>query len=258
MLRAIDRICEENGLTYYLAYGTLIGAIRHGGIIPWDDDIDIVMPRKDYNALISLMKNHSSYDVLTAGNCRYFNQGFADVLDRNTVIKNHIFRKNHDTKLFVDVFPLDRINRPEAMDWGRRLMTWKKLSEVRLEHVQYGDSRWKDFLRKVIWVLMTPVPTRLFTKLILRLQKKASDENGRYEAVVGCGKEGRKDMYPAGTYGTPVRVPFEDGEYPVPEHWHEILSSVYGDYMQIPSPEEIARYSHDLNVYEIVRVEDEA
>ena len=83
----IDKVCKENHLRYYLAYGTLLGAVRHQGFIPWDDDVDILMPRPDYEKLISLIncrEERSKYKVLHAENNRQYNYPFAKLINTDT------------------------------------------------------------------------------------------------------------------------------------------------------------------------------
>ena len=112
LLKEITSFCDENNLKYTLDSGTLIGALRHKGFIPWDDDIDIGMYREDYERLKAAVINdrNERYGIFDKDTCDWYFQNFMVVVDKDTVIKNHVTRKPHDTSVFVDVFPIDRFN----------------------------------------------------------------------------------------------------------------------------------------------------
>ena len=110
ILKYIDRICKENDIRYFLSYGTLLGAVRHKGFIPWDDDIDISMYRSEYDKFIQAVEKdqHPYYKILSKETSDWYFQNFLVVTDERTVVEDHIKVDRHDTSVFVDVFPIER------------------------------------------------------------------------------------------------------------------------------------------------------
>ena len=118
ILKFIDRVCKENDISYFVNYGTLLGAIRHKGFIPWDDDIDICLYREDYDRFLNVVKElkDERYKVLDYDSSDWYFQNFAVIVDEWTVVEDNIKVKPHDTSVFVDVFPVDRVNDLKVAD----------------------------------------------------------------------------------------------------------------------------------------------
>jgi len=112
----IDKICRKNNLKYSIFYGSLIGVERHKGFIPWDDDIDIVMTRSDYNTLMHILKEDTKYTLLSFETRAHYRYPFAKLVDSNTVAKSKQYFGGEDPDLgvFVDIFPIDGI--PETIN----------------------------------------------------------------------------------------------------------------------------------------------
>ena len=108
ILKYIDKVCKENNLTYFLAYGTLIGAIRHKGFIPWDDDVDIQMPRDDYNKLCDILKEENGrYKLLDHKEGLGYIYPFAKVIDSNTRLIETGLTETVNMGVYIDIFPID-------------------------------------------------------------------------------------------------------------------------------------------------------
>lgn len=251
ILKYIDRVCKENKIKYFIHYGSMLGAVRHQGFIPWDDDIDIGMYREDYETLrkIILEEQNERYGILDKDTSDWYFQNFMVVIDKNTVIKNHVTQKPHDTSVFVDVFPIDRFDDTKVIKKAHLLVTLRQICYIKKKYIQYADSKIKDFCRKTVWYLLRGVNPRYFTYKIDKLITKYSLPNGKYEAAIGVGKDGMKEVFPSGTFENLVEVPFEDMNVPIPEKYDLFLTQFYGNYMQKPSDEEIAYKSHLLKAY---------
>lgn len=129
------------------------------------------------------------------------------------------------------------------------MVTLRQICYIQKQYIQYGDSKLKDFCRLIFWYALGAVNPRFFTKKIDKLIKKYSVKDGKYEAAIGVGKDGMKEVFKRGTFEKLIDVPFEDMVVPIPENYDLFLTQFYGDYMQKPSDEEIAYKSHLLKAY---------
>ncbi|MBQ9665536.1 MAG: LicD family protein [Bacteroidaceae bacterium] len=231
ILLAIDKVCREHGLRYYLAAGTMLGAMRHQGFIPWDDDVDIAMPRKDYDQLMQYGKQWmpQPYEVLCAENNLDYPSDFAKIIDASTTL---IERAHHSYigGIYVDVFPLDSITSDSLKQTIHlfRYSFWKKalylLCRDPYKHGR-GPSCWLPLLCR-----------KIFTKHgILRqllLLQKAYDKDET--PLVIDHDFGRRGIMPRQIFGTPRNVTFEGHTLSGVEQVHPYLHQLYGDYMVIP------------------------
>ncbi|MDT2743477.1 LicD family protein [Enterococcus asini] len=133
----IDKICRRENLRYSIFYGSLIGVERHEGFIPWDDDVDIVMPRPDYNRLMEILSRDKEYILMYSGNRSDYRYPFAKLVDSNTFIKSRQYfnGEEKDLGVFVDIFPLDGL--PEADE--DRVALWERAEQYRLNMMDTID-----------------------------------------------------------------------------------------------------------------------
>lgn len=243
ILKAVHNFCCRNGISYMLAYGTLLGAIRHKGFIPWDDDVDIVMMRPDYDRFCREFKV-DGYQVVCSGNEPECYIAFARVCDtRRTLVKSTIPWVGGDKEYgcWIDVFPVDA----DYDDWDAHHSRFKKLHRLhklslrrrRLKgHVvreNYSVCRKISTVAKRVmhpgWYILSPL------QLIFRIQKElASLPFGSTGHVCQFACPDTEDWFPLGQVGDPVLMPFEDAEFYVPSCYDAVLRGSYGDYMQLP------------------------
>ncbi len=257
VLRAFDKICREQNLTYFCGGGTAIGAVRHHGIIPWDDDIDLFMPRPDYDRFLALTdgKELGDYEVLTPWNTDNYPFHFTKMCNRNTTLIEEVDTPCV-TGLFIDIFPLDGTadDLAEAARLKRRFRKISNRLEAISTHNRFSDylsllgkrSEWGRFLVKTAgFFFRRPMRKALLGKMerICRWYDFASATN----VVVYCGVYNEREIYPKSWAGHQVFFPFEGLEVPLSNGYDNYLRQFFGDYMQLP-PEE-KRVSHHVKAF---------
>lgn len=254
ILAYIDNICKKNNLKYFVSYGTLLGAIRHKGYIPWDDDIDIQMPRIDYEKFkkLVLKDNNKRYNIMSNTNVDWYFQNFSVVVDTTTkILGSDNLKEKHDTHIFVDVFPIDKFNNIKIVNRILLLLKLKHISLCKKNAIIYKDSKIKDFARAITWYLIHPIKPRFFTNIIEKIVRRNYDKDGKYEGTICASKDGIKEVHPANFFDNIIESDFENIKVPIIANYDKFLTQLYGDYMTPPSEEEKAIASHNLKAYKI-------
>lgn len=232
ILREIDRFCKENHLTYFLAYGTLLGAVRHQGFIPWDDDADIMMPRKDMEILKksfdSVKYKYSDIDTE-----RHYEYAFPRITCRNTFDKKGMIAKYYGVN--IDLYPIDGLPEDDE-EINRFFKKYKVLFKSRLFLIRVRNLMMRLFP-------ITSIPfIRTLTKCCINWIKKYDFENSSKVFVIDA------RVYSKKIFDGVVEVPFEGFRFNAPIGYDEFLRTSYGDYMKLP-PEEDRKPYHGGNYY---------
>ena len=238
MLRDFIKICEDNDITYFVNGGTLLGTIRHGGFIPWDDDIDLMMFRKDFEKLDKFFSENPSdkYLLFNVLNEETYHYTFCRFNLKNTVLEEWWAKQvDYTPNIFMDIFILDNLPDNQII---RFIHKWRCLilnqlvmySLVKFEN----ESKVKQIIQRIPYYLLKIIPVSSMTlkKRCLKLYKKyddyESDELCDFPALVLLPIYKRKDWLP------PQKAMFEDIEVNVPNNPDTILKIIYGDYMKLP------------------------
>ena len=254
ILKFIDKVCKENDIKYCLMYGTLIGAVRHKGFIPWDDDVDISMYRADYEKLKKVLTklNDQTYTYMDMTNDDKYFQNFMVIINKKIGIENTYV--DNDTNLFVDVFPIDTFDNIKLIKITHILNKLRKFSIYNKEAILAYDSKLKDILRLAFWRVAKFINPRMYGKMIAYLIKKYTFTNsnkGKYEAAIGVGGEGMRALFERGKFSELVNEKYEGMNLPIPKNYDYILRQFYGDYMSEPTEEEKERSKHKIKAYYI-------
>ena len=257
ILQAFINICKEYDLHYFCCGGTAIGAVRHHGIIPWDDDIDLLMPRPDYDRLIELSKTEDfgKYEILSPLKDKSYPYYFAKIVDRETTL---IEEKERPCVigLFVDIFPLDGTS-DDIQEAHRIKDRYAKLLN-RLNAISTHNTFW-DYLsllkRKKEWGRFTIKTAAYFFRPIIRqrLIKEMERLSRLYDydkakiVQVYSGSYGHKEAFPKEWLGKGKSFPFEGTTVVLPEEYDKYLRNFFGDYMQLPPKEQ--RVFHHFKYY---------
>ena len=248
LLLELDTICKANNICYTLAGGTLLGAIRHKGFIPWDDDIDICMPRDDYERFLHIMKSYKENEFIQCDDIEKAGYPFAKFADKSTRIVNDL-EYNH---IWLDVLPADGL--PE--DEGELGEIYKKCNKYR-DYWSFSigcengvaSSSLKRLIKKIVKPFFMIFNRVYWAKKLDNYAQKYKIEDSDYMGIVSWGLYGPGERIKKKEYYNFVEVEFEGHLFPAPGCWHEYLTGIYGDYMTLP-PEE-KRVSHDIEAYQL-------
>ena len=254
VLQKLDALCKQLDLRYYLFYGTLLGAVRHQGFIPWDDDVDVAMPRPDYEKLLDYCdKNAEALAPFRMMHCRK-DKEYIYPIGRLCDTRYGVHYENtveYGLGLFVDIYPLDGCgnSEEEARKIHKKNNTLQKLTML-AGNDKFRPSLQGGFLRTVIKFLSycyaKPMGARHFARKAEKNSKALTFDDSRY---VSCTVW--FDWYHCfdkALLAEPTYLPFEGGAYSVPAGWDKLLTDWYGDYMQLP-PEEAQVGHHYYTAY---------
>ena len=235
ILDNVASFCESKNINYFLAYGTLIGAIRHKGYIPWDDDIDIAMPRPDYQRFMDLYnKEDSNYKMICYELNEEYNLPFGKVTDIRTDMIEGMYQEHHNYGVYIDVFPIDGFQNKRVMfqaQWLRRALN-AKLAVIGKGRGVLGDM--KIVVGKIALSFVS-VKHILFkiNKLCMTYQYDKCNKVG-YIPTLSLSRSGIVEKK---LIDTTLKGEFEGRTFRIPIGYDLYLKQIYGDYMQLPPKE---------------------
>ena len=257
VLREFIKICEEYGLNYFCAGGTVLGAVRHQGMIPWDDDIDVNMPRPDYDRFLEICESRDmgDYEVVSPHNNQTYPLLFSKMCNRKTTLIEDadipcVFG------LYIDIFPIDGTadDKDEAFHLMRRYHKLKNRVTAISSHISFlnyiklllNPHEWGRFVYKTIGFFGRQSYRASLLQRIDVISYK-HPYNKAKNVILYSGGYGRRDIYPKEWFQEYTMLPFEGIGIRVPAHYDDYLRQLYDDYMQLPSIEE--RGSRHPKVY---------
>lgn len=245
----IDRVCRENGLNYFLGYGSCLGAIRHGGFIPWDDDMDIIMMREDYERFYEIFETSKSSDrfKLISYRDKSSPQVFFKVVDQSTQVEERYMRAEYGSGVWVDITPLDRVDDTVKAQAGR-IKRNLALRYLAITKPKVGGSRLIRLAKRMVCPFVNRIGPYGFARKADELASSASSDDGAGIVADFIGGYDFDDTFPADMF-EPLEVPFENRQYFVPKEYDRYLETIYGDW-RTPPPEG-SRECHTVEAYRL-------
>ena len=246
LLKKFREICQAEGMPYYLLGGTALGARRHKGFIPWDDDIDVGLVREDYDRFLSVAPKYLEEDqIIEHYSLDESYQDYTMKLSRakvsfltqreNTVVKQHIW---------IDIFPLDgapdnrllRWLHFRRIDFYRMQLSFHYIKDVRINEERPGWQKALVFLARHIPIGKLIHPTGMKKALVREFRKYRAADSKTIGNYMGAYRE--REFLPVADFGEGTDVEFEGEIYKAPRNLDGYLTNLYGDYMQFPPKEQ--------------------
>jgi lipopolysaccharide cholinephosphotransferase len=240
ILKQVIQFCEENNIKYFLYYGTLLGAIREKGFIPWDDDVDIAMPREDYNRFLKTYKDDERYKLSYLGIEKDYYLPFAKVYDSYTYLNERV-TQNIPMGVYIDIFPIDVYDKNKTTFYINKIK--RGLIHCKISLIKQDNTR----LMKLLILLGRAVsfwyPLR---KSIHSMENNLKISPISEAKQVGVLTEGLLNTkpFPSSYIKETIDWPFEDITVKVPARYDELLTHLYGDYMT-PPPSKKRKTAHE-------------
>ena len=246
ILKAYIEVCDKHHLRYFLISGTLLGAIRHGGFIPWDDDIDVAMPREDYEKFIKLQDEYKGtpYFIQTWKSDPHYIYGFAKLRDSSTTYIESEFvnhRINHG--LWVDIFPIDGMSKDvkprEKFAWRENYVWWNVYMSYlgALIRKPKKETFFKDIGLNIVGGIF-------YLLDIAKWRNRWIDHWVKKKKIEDCALSGnhfgfnpKNEAMPSHIFLEYIKVKFENIEASIPKDYDTYLTLLYGDYMTPPPPD---------------------
>ncbi|MBQ3231032.1 MAG: LicD family protein [Clostridia bacterium] len=256
LIKMMDKLCAELGLTYYIIAGTLLGAVRHDGFIPWDPDIDIAMPRKDYEKIREYFANNKSeryfYDHYSTEKYHIQPHALVRIKGSHVVFKSSKprYMPTYDG-IYLDIFPLDNAPKEKKLQEKqmKKIKRLKKIVYIKNARVYKNNNLLMKLSKRFVSLLLTPFSFEYLNKKMDKVMQKYNDPSAETLVSMASHYSYWKQLMPKSVYGTPKRIKFEGIELSAPAETIDYLTRLYGDYMKLP-PEE--HRNAMLNIFERV------
>lgn len=248
--REIKRICDKHNIRYFIIAGTLLGAVRHGGFIPWDDDMDVGMLREDYEKFLRIAKTElgEEFFLQTPETDKNYGLPFAKILLNGTVLVEATAGSNAKKGIFVDVFPFDVApeNEADRENHNKKTYFYKRLLLAKLN---YNVCAKNDYVKRTVYFVLK-IMSAFYShdKLVKKLESEITRyNNSKTEDIVNIGGAYgyKKETIKADWVRDTVEIPFEDMTISAPVDYIKYLETFYGDYMT-PPPEDKRYNRHSV------------
>lgn len=249
LLLKFKGFCEQHGLKFFLSNGTLLGAVKYGGFIPWDDDVDVFLPREDYDRFVAEFEDSEGVKLFAMERQKGYKFPFAKLCDIHTlkIEKIQPVDRSIDLGICIDVFPLD--------DYSNcRLISKIQAEIIRFKLAMYSFSQMESFekknpFKKIIYKTARIIGFENISRFVLWKPKKSQNIK-KY-----CGNRvwaiyGSREVLSKEDFGKTETAKFEEEEFPIPRGYDNYLTSLYGDYRKDP-PIDKQKTHHSYEAYKL-------
>jgi len=258
ILKVFISICEKHHLRWYMTGGALIGVLRHKGFIPWDDDIDVGMPRRDFDKFISLQKEYPfGYKLINHQNDVSWQFNFAQFVDNESEIVVKLNEEPRKGNVWIDVFPIDGLPKNSFARWIhiKKILFYRYLIQIPNIRKQVNIHKvGRPWYEKVVIKALHYIPVSnlinvddALNRMELVLKKYDFYDSSWAGNMLGRYRE--REAMKIEWWGEPVLLPFEDIMVNCPVDSDKIETKLYGDYMKWPAPQH--RVGHDVEIIKL-------
>lgn len=256
ILIAFDEFCREHKLRYFLSSGTLLGAIRHKGFIPWDDDIDVSMPRPDYEKFYELTKfNPIQKKFITSVYRKCLNKTyfpFMKIVDISTHISEDPKKTRGIQGLWIDIFPIDGWPKNSQKIFSKYMHIFKKYNFLRTKIIYKVNCQnfLKYIIKQSLWIIFSPVIPFLLKKMDYLMKKqKFMDSDFVFESLWPSNNRKKLPQNLFSPHTHSIHTEFENYQFCIPSNYDFYLKTFFGNYMQIPPVD--AQKGHNFKAWKI-------
>ena len=244
ILKAFVRVCEKHNLRYFLVGGTCLGAARHKGFIPWDDDIDVGMPREDYDKFIELQNEYDGtpYFIQTWKSDPRYCYNFAKLRDSSTTyIENYFVNHRINHGIWIDIFPIDGLsltdNKPREKYRNKIIYIWAQVYWSYFPQMRrkfHKQTFFKDLGINILFLLTWFLDIAHFRRKVCERRMRKVPYDKAVLVANFCGANPKKEAMPKTLFDEFVKLPFEDMEVNVPKDYDAYLTYLYRDWRKLP------------------------
>ncbi|MBR4282091.1 MAG: LicD family protein [Clostridia bacterium] len=252
ILKLFDAFCKENNITYYLSHGTLLGAIRYKKFIPWDDDVDLLIPREDYNRMLKLFKDTERYKLFAFEKNKKYRYPFAKLCDMTTRKVENNANNGIELGVDIDIFPIDAWDDDLEKAKAEAAYIQKNMYYLYLTKLKKPDTTnvIKNIALRIMLLYYKMLGSGHFIKKIEKASNKPENKGSRHLGCKVWCVYGAKGIVPAEAFAEARDIEFEGEMFPAPVDYDTYLSCLYGDYLPEP-PKEKQKTHHTFKAYKL-------
>ena len=252
LLKLFHAFCVENNIRYFISHGTLLGAIRYGHFIPWDDDLDVLVPREDYNRLLKLFRDDERYQLFAYEKNTSYRYPYAKLCDMTTRKVETGYNNGVELGIDIDVFPLDAWD--DDLEKAKREAKRQKRNMfcLGLTKRERADSHnpAKRVVKGIVMALCKMRGSAYYVEKIMSGACKPEQTGSRYMGGKSWCVYGQRDIMDASIFSEAVELEFEGQKFFAPVGYDAFLTNLYGDYLPEP-PVEKRKTHHSFKAYKL-------